>query len=306
MAGKRFQVLALGGGGYRGYFTARVLEAIAARAPTKSLLPHFDLIAGTSIGGILALGLAAGRSAKDLADTVFAQGRVIFGFDVRPFRAKYDNAGLREAIVKMIGEDLTLGDLQRPVIIPAVSLTAGGPQLFRPHREEAHREFHAVDVSLATAAAPTYFPAKAVGSNVYVDGGLIANAPDALGVHEAETFFHKSRDDIFVLGVGTTGVVMGEANKGEPDWGLVGWRFGKKVIDLTLEAQQALARELVEEMLGDRYLKIDAKQSHEQSKVVGLDKASKKASNTLEVLVETAMGEVDTARLDEFLAHKAA
>src|SRR5437763_416325 len=78
-AEQSFRILSIDGGGIRGIFPAAVLAALEARfLGGRSIARCFDLITGTSTGGILALGLAAGRTSRELLDVYLRDGRRIF------------------------------------------------------------------------------------------------------------------------------------------------------------------------------------------------------------------------------------
>ena len=74
---RRFQILALDGGGFKGMFSAAVLAKLEKDLKTP-LLSHFDLVAGTSTGGIIALGLGAGKATSELVDFYLDEGPRIF------------------------------------------------------------------------------------------------------------------------------------------------------------------------------------------------------------------------------------
>ena len=122
-------------------------------------------------------------------------------------KPKYDPRALRNTIIDIIGASTSIGDLKHPSIIPTVCLTKGGPQIFKTNH---HRDFSrdhrlkAVDVALATSAAPSYFPIAEIGDGLYADGGLYANSPDLIAIHEAEHFFRADITDIRILSIGTT------------------------------------------------------------------------------------------------------
>src|SRR5258708_24206495 len=76
---RRFRILSIDGGGIRGIFPAAVLAGLERRyTGGRSIVSFFDLVAGTSTGGILALGLGAGYSAADLLDLYVQLGGEIF------------------------------------------------------------------------------------------------------------------------------------------------------------------------------------------------------------------------------------
>lgn len=176
------RVLALSGGGFRGLYTVRVLRQLEERIG-KPLSEHFDLITGTSIGGIIALGIAAGIPLKTIEDTFIEKGKSIFPHPVKhpltrelpwPFRwiisffftvraifkpiHKVD--GLKSALIDLFG-DLEMKDLDKAyVAVTSANLSTGSPKMFKtPHHQEIYldKELKVVDVALATSAAPCRF-----------------------------------------------------------------------------------------------------------------------------------------------------
>ena len=316
VSGRRFQVLSLSGGGVRGLYTACVLEGLEERSGVP-LNECFDLIAGTSIGGIIAMGLALGRRASEVRELVQSASAQIFPPPLPLwtamrglFRARFDAAPLREVIEAMVGVDTRLGDLRTPLLVPAVALTAGVAQMFRsPHHgaHALHADTKLVDVALATAAAPLVFPIAMIGNAQYLDGGLIAHAPDALAVHEAQVFFGKRRDDIFMLSVGTTRDLTALAAGGNPSRGLLYWMREARLPDVVVGAQQSLSLQIAGEALGERYIVINTPRSRDQGASVALDRADHTAIATLKAMAEHALDDVggDT-RVARVLAHRAA
>ena len=283
--GKRFQVLALSGGGYRGLFSSRVLELMEEQYGGR-IADRFDLIAGTSIGGILALALAARIPAANLKNIFVNHGAEIFrrrGPLCGWLSAKYDSRYLKELLAReeYLGERL-LGDSRSRVLIPTVNYTSGAPQLFKtPHHQNFGRDhrLRMVDVAMATSAAPTYFPIYEMNSQQYVDGGLVANAPGLLAVHEARKFLGQDQDDIHVLAVGTvTSQVTADPTK-TLDRGKARW--AGSIFELTISAQESLSKFMLSHSLGDRYLDVDVLVTEAQSASVGLDKTDAAATNVL-------------------------
>lgn len=143
VAPRPYRILCLTGGGYRGLYTAALLEKLEAEAD-KPLASIFDLIAGTSIGGILALGLAAGVSARKLAASFEANADLIFPRHARfgPLRfprllldllgAKYPNIGLKQTIQDILNAKMNdaVGSLATKVLISSVDLNSGEPRIF--------------------------------------------------------------------------------------------------------------------------------------------------------------------------------
>ena len=288
-------VLALAGGGYLGLFSAEVLAGLEADGP--SLFETTDLFAGTSVGALIALGLAAGVPAATIADTMRAEGERIFPalktFPVggprvqavfqRGRTAAFDPTPLRETLTTLLGER-RLGELERRVIVPALNLSVGAFHLFRGGGDSVDAEKTLVDVAMASAAAPTYFPPHRIGDELFADGGLAANAPDALAVLEAQKKLGAAPHRIRLLSVGTTRGAVGEpAHAGGTDWGMKDWL--PRLMEVSMAGQMTLARETVGFLLEERrHLLIDPVRSPNQEAIVRLDNASEEAKATLGAL----------------------
>jgi patatin-like phospholipase/acyl hydrolase len=220
LAMKRFQILSLVGGGIRGAFVTSYLRELEQNLG-RPIAECFDLIAGTSTGGIIAAGLALGHSAEDLYDfykdygpQIFsprepyqAPGLMRFVFPLAnrvfkwktggsldaAFRARFCPFALQEAFDQAYG-DLTLKDVTKTrLIIPAVNLTQGEPHVFRSlHLPRAvhDQDVKISDIVIAATAAPTYFPHRRIKGNDYVDGGIWSNDPSVLGFAEAMRIQH--------------------------------------------------------------------------------------------------------------------
>ena len=291
-----FQVLCLSGGGYRGLYTAMLLEELERDG--KPLSQVFDVIAGTSIGGILALGLAAGISAEELRKSFAAKGGAIFpthytvlGRKVLPrvgmglVRSRYSVDGLRDTIKQVLGaaSSKTLGELKTPVLIPSVDVTNRAPRLFGLDKTSLSTPL--LDVALATSAAPSYFPEHRYDTSVYVDGGLIANAPDVVALLH---FLNQAPvGEFHMLSIGTVGDAGGEAARKASRRGLL--LGGKKLVDLTFAAQEKLSIDLASRYLGANYIRLDAKPSADQMSAIGLDRTGTTASDTLAVLAKATV-----------------
>lgn len=218
--GNRFQILSLDGGGIRGLFTAAVLAALEEDLRTR-LVDHFDLIVGTSTGGIIALGLGLGLTPADMADFYSRHGPTIFRHNgwsalLRGcFGPRYSPAPLEEALKEAFGERL-LGSSAKRLVIPSYNLGDDDVYLFRtPHALKLRRDFRvpAWQVALATSAAPTYFPAYlGVDGLRLIDGGIWANNPALVGVVEATRTLSVPREDVFVMSMGTFDAVTSRSS----------------------------------------------------------------------------------------------
>jgi patatin-like phospholipase/acyl hydrolase len=294
----RIQLLSLSGGGYRGLYTAGVLVELE-KAAGRPIGQCFELIAGTSIGGILALAVAFEVKMQTVAETFEAAGLHIFPdrpskgrlakfrnliSDYR--RPQFDADPLREVIETLIGKETLLGDAKHPLLIPSVNLTEGRPQVFKTrHYDGAHRDWQlkAVEIGLATSAAPTFFPPARIGNCLYADGGLFANSPDLAALHEATHFLGKSQSDCWLMSVGTTTTKYSVPDDPAHSYGIGFWVADdqRRLPNVIISAQQQFAEQIASHDLGDRYLKIETAPSHEQAMQLGLAKAGPIATSTL-------------------------
>lgn len=314
-----FQALTLTGGGYRGLFTARVLQEMEEHIG-EPIGRHFDLTYGTSIGGIIALAIAFEVPMKKVVDTFVAHGESIFppktksknalrrGWDLFEHRNKprYQSEALREVVVRLIDKDATLNDVKHPVGIPAVNVTAGRPQVFKSrHKPEWTRDwkFKAVDVALATSAAPTFFELAEVGGNLYADGGLFANAPDLLALHEAEHYFEVPTKAVRMLSIGTTTKSYSVSFAAGRNFGIADWMQGERLFSVIISSQQQMVDQLLAHKLGDRYLRVDQEPADEQASDLGLDVASEVARKTLLAAASKTTSDILGTVLPPFLRH---
>lgn len=264
-----FKILTLDGGGLRGVFSATLLAAFEDRV-REPLHSFFDLIVGTSTGGIIALGLGAGLPARDLLSFYVSKGPSIFPSERWPRRLarlvgslvnpKHSLSRLDSALAQVFG-DRTLGDLKTRVVIPAFDATAGRIRLFKtPHdaRIKQDQERTLREAALATAAAPYYFCYfSTVNGERFVDGGVWANNPTAIGVIEALGYLEIPRKGIRVLSIGTTRVPYHIPRALR--FGLLGL-FRSRPHELVLAAQASGAMAQAKVLLGcdGRLLRIDA------------------------------------------------
>ncbi|MDA1165614.1 MAG: CBASS cGAMP-activated phospholipase [Planctomycetota bacterium] len=246
-----FRILALDGGGIKGSFTAGVLAALEKDTGHRCV-DHFDMIAGTSTGGIIALGLGLGLSADEIVDFYTSHGPHIFpsmslarrltGVLRHLFQPKHSHEVLRAALVDVFGER-RFGESLRPLVIPTYDAIGGRIFLLKTAHHEHLRhdqDAPAVDVALATAAAPTYFAAAKFPNhenNSYVDGGVWANSPTLAALVEAVHFCGRSLEEIDILSIGTTTEPFNVAGKQRS--GILGWNAG--LVDILMNAQQEAA-----------------------------------------------------------------
>ena len=209
-----FRILSIDGGGIRGIFPAAVLAEIETRYLSgDSVARYFDLITGTSTGGIIAVGLGAGIPATKILQFYLTDGREVFppgGWFARAWKARrvvtnlYDRRKLKEHLYRQLGPR-TLRDSSSRLCIPSCDGTHGDVWVYKtPHHPDYRMDGsrRMVDVALATSAAPTYFRPTEDGGYRLLDGGLWANNPIMVGVVEALTALKVPRRRIRVLSLG--------------------------------------------------------------------------------------------------------
>jgi patatin-like phospholipase/acyl hydrolase len=270
-----YRILSLDGGGIRGVFTTTVLERLAGAVP--GFLGRVDLFAGTSTGGIIALGLAAGLAPADLTRLYLRHGDEIFPDThlgwlkdaTKLVCAEYDNASLERLLEEVFAPlgVVTLGDLEPRVLVPTFDLDSGddpgrapgAPRTWKPkffHNypgPTGDRDARIVDVLLRTTAGPTYFPTW----DGFVDGGVIANNPSMAALAQAVNPGTGARalEEVCLLSVGTgqrLRFVKGKVH----DWGYVQW--AKPLLQILTEAAMDTTRYECRQILGGRFCRVDA------------------------------------------------
>lgn len=239
------KILSIDGGGIKGVFPVSFLSAIE-ETTGKKISDHFDLIVGTSTGGIIALGLGMGFSAKeilkfyeDLGPEVFS-GNKIIRFLRSIGIAKYDSHSLRKALEDKFSYK-KLGESKNRLVIPSLNLENGEVHVYKTaHHQRFQRDYkeNVVDIALATSAAPTYFSTyNSTAGTPLVDGGLWANNPVGLAVVEAIGVLEWPRDQLKVLSIGCTTESLNIKWARKISMGIAYW--GIKIVDLFINAQSS-------------------------------------------------------------------
>jgi patatin-like phospholipase/acyl hydrolase len=266
--------LALDGGGIRGIVTVVLLKRLAQEPGLEDWLNSVDLIAGTSTGGLIALGLGRGLDLDAIEDLYVKQGKVIFDdswlddvIDLgKLIGADYKIKGLRRVVRDVLGEDTTLGDLDPNVLITTFDLDniddpsrkSGAPRSWKPklfHNfpgESSDRGVLAWKVGVYTAAAPTYFPSF----EGYVDGGVYATNPSMCALAQAlDTRYGPpaSLPDIALLSLGT-GTSLTYIPGKSLDWGYAQW--AKPLVNLMMDGVAGIADFQCNQLLGKRYKRL--------------------------------------------------
>lgn len=267
----KYRILALDGGGLRGLITARLLQRLNDDPLTAGWLDQADLIAGTSTGGILALGLAKGLPPAVICDLYVRKGPKIFDDSIwddvrdlgKTIGADYSNKVLRRELTAILGTT-RLKDLKKRVTIPTFDLDneapSGAERTWKPkifHNfpgKDSDGQMLAVDVAMYTSAAPTYFPSV----DGYIDGGVYANNPSLVALVQAisqqiPASERASLDEIVLLSVGT-GVSLTYIKGQTLNWGYAQWI--KPLINILMDGVAGISDYQAAQLLGERYTRL--------------------------------------------------
>jgi len=260
----KYRILSIDGGGIRGLITTILLQRIAAEPGMSNFLDNTDLLAGTSTGGLLALGLAKGLPLDRIRETYEKQGPKIFDDswmdnirDLGKIRgADYSIKPLKAELQNLFGQT-NLGQLRKKVLITAFDLDNGDdkarswkPKLFHNFAGPGNdRSELAVNVGLYTSAAPTYFPSV----DGYIDGGVYANNPAMCALAQSQDKRYSptpALDDVVIFSMGT-GKSLEYISGPSHDWGYGQWI--KPLIDLMFDGVSGIADFQCSQLLHERY-----------------------------------------------------
>jgi len=315
-----FRVLSLDGGGMRGLYSATVLEYLVSRCggSARDIGKGFDLIVGTSTGGILASALAAGAPVQKIIQMYIGEGQKIFS-DPMPersapaafwtwvlrntFKAAGNGDQLKAALTTIFGEE-TLGQLyqrrQIALCLTSMDLVRETARVFKTGHiplKNMDDALSIVEVCLATSAAPVFFPLAFVGNSIprpFVDGGLWANNPVLIALIEA---LELTQDrPIEIISIGTCPPGAGSSITGsELNRGLFGWDFNTKTVSVSMNAQASganfaatfLSKQLSRDGRSIRVIRLpQGPASTEHAKYLKLDQSCEKALTTFRTLGE--------------------
>jgi uncharacterized protein len=253
--GKAVRVLSIDGGGYLGLATAAFIKCIESHFGV-AFHSKFDLFCGTSTGAIIAIALAYGKTGAELTHLYEQLGLKVFKRSGSGYISpKYKNTILRTVLTEEFGS-ATLGDVLskgKTALVTAFNVTTGTPRIFKTdHSANLTRDsqLRLVDVAMASAAAPTYFPLVRVHNpfdgitETFCDGGVVANQPALLGFAEALSEFGARPRQIRVLSISTPRLDLGEgaASKRTLNRGLFGWRH--TLADILIDSNSMTAHQI--------------------------------------------------------------
>ena len=295
-------MLSIDGGGIRGLIPALVLAEIEQRSG-KRVFELFDLIAGTSTGGILACALCAPDPlpAEQLVGLYVEEGPNIFDRSLwQRIRSaeglldeKYDSADLDRALERFLS-DKRLAETKPELIIPAYNMGDPGPYFFKSRKaREEGEDFTLAEVARATSAAPTYFEPFELEGQALVDGGVFAANPAMCAVAEVLRF--QPAAEIALLSLGTGERTRKRSFEEVHDWGLVEW--AKPILDVVFDgASDAVDYQLRHVLDESRYWRLQVELSRASD---DLDDASERNLRELrghaQQLIAARSADIDAA-----------
>ena len=285
---KKVRILTIDGGGIRGVIPAVILSYIEeqlqkkTKNPNATLADYFDMISGTSTGGILATIYLLPATEGDMKNSRFfaheaidlykKHGKTIFNkAKSKLFGAIYSEKGIEEVLKEKMG-DVKLSEVRKPCLITAYDISSRGALFFTSPKakDSKEKDYYMRDVARATSAAPTYFqPAKIQslsGRTAYlIDGGIFANDPAMSTLVEARKYVfpqctNPNFEDMYVVSIGTGKVIKKYEYEKVKKWGLLQWIA--PLVDMMMSSSAEVVNYQVQklfEAIGypDSYVRID-------------------------------------------------
>lgn len=250
------RILSIDGGGIKGVFPASFLATIEEELH-RPIGEYFDLIVGTSTGGIIAIGLGLGFSASELLDFYLKLGPDVFAGNrvLKFFRwvgiAKYNPQALEQKLKEKFG-DRKIGESKTRLVIPSMNLNTLEVHIYKTsHHQRLMKDYKrpVVEAALSTSAAPTFFPSYKSSQGIpFIDGGVWANNPMAVAAVEALTILGWEAKDVRMLSLGCTQIPPSINWAQRFSLGLVYWGFKAK--DAFMGGQASGALGMAQHLLG--------------------------------------------------------
>lgn len=302
-----FRILSVDGGGYLGLATAVFIQQME-RHFSVSFSDRFDLFCGTSTGAIIAASLAVGKTGGEIVSLYKELGPKIFGTrkSMGVLRALYKLDDLKDCLQPHLKEvQLSrLLEKNKKVLITAFNRTTGKPRIFKTDhsgRLSTDNELFLLDVVLASASAPTYFPAAPIKNpatgltEVFCDGGVACNHPALLGFTEATYELNILPSDIRLLSLSTPRQPLGEGKEALNNCDQGKWQWKDSIHNILIDSNSALVHETLRRLVtvfGDdrpRYVRINL----ENCDGLTIDDVSRDATESLVAIGSNAAIEQD-------------
>ena len=296
---RKIRLLSLDGGGIKGILSGQILVRVEEMLkditgdPTTRIGDYFDMIAGTSTGGILACAYLMPDgidrplySAEEVINFYLEHGDDIFhksfkqkilsGFGI--LGAEYSSEGLENNLEKYFGMT-ELKELIKPCLVPSLDTEKRKCIFFKQHyaKTDISENFYVADLLRGTTSAPTYFKPASIQSlsgETYslVDGGLFANNPTLCAYTEVNKIFESKRNltvrDVKILSLGTGHNDTIYKNDMIRKWGLIKW--AKPSIDMMMSSSGKVTHYELTKLFdsfncSNQYLRIDPKIPYEMT-----------------------------------------
>ncbi len=323
---KTVNILSIDGGGIRGIIPITILhyleQVLQKHNPNKHLFEYFDIMGGTSTGGLIVLGLgvplltnAQSRTPKyttksllniytEKGDLLFTRVNKKWLFAISSiYQYKYSVAFIEDLMEEVYG-DASLRDALLPILITSYDCEKMMPKFFKSYPVKLNpgtEDFYIKDVARATSAAPTFFPAAKIKScpphnKTYglVDGGVFANNPAMLTVLEARKMYPEA-ECFNVLSLGTGYTVKDYDIKDVQSWGVYQWMSpGKDVplLKIMMSGQSDTVHYTLQSLDNVNYFRFD---SLLDNKHAGMDLVS---SNNIKYLQKTAIESIKRNKVE--------
>jgi uncharacterized protein len=271
-----YRILSIDGGGLRGLIPLMIIQRLDDAKPNWR--DSINMYAGTSTGGLIALGLAKGKTPRELMDVYVTRGKTIFSRSLWHTIAnigdlvgpKYDDTNRKAVFQQVLGDDLLKDYLSADATRGHVCITAfdlkDAKDTNLPRRNWKSKIFHnipvavdtndadelAYEVAMRTSAAPTYF----ASFESFVDGGVFANNP-------AMCAFAQALDGRLAKKIQPTSIRMLSLGTGytatyfetDRNWGLSQWAL--HLVDLLTDGVLGVADFQAKQLLGtDHYARL--------------------------------------------------
>ncbi|NCP61718.1 MAG: hypothetical protein GW748_06000 [Alphaproteobacteria bacterium] len=268
------KVLSWDGGGIRGLFSLYVAKEVEKRMNGVGLVEQADWLAGTSTGGIIALALAHGATLDEAINIYKNNGDKIFqkeGFSAWRwlkglFDETYSDTGILQELKEVLGEETTLGDLEKGVIVTSYDIEGGenavpGPYVFNSRKEE----FQTVklwEAGRATSAAPTFFePYYGFPNRSLIDGGVVLNHPGDVALDEISSLYPRNQREnvifnIDMLSFGTGLFYSPMTREDSKDMGKLDW--AGPISGLMMQGVSQVTDTSLRNTLGSHYVRLNA------------------------------------------------
>ena len=266
----KYRIISIDGGGVYGTVSIVFLRRLLEHYP--NLIKETDLFAGTSVGGIIALGLAFGYQPEELQNIfsrwtplVFKESWYRIALSYFGIKPKYTNNNLRHFLTDYFSEH-KLSDLKKSVLVPAFSLNS--PLLLYGESFPAWRAkfFHnlpgsdsdgeekIVDIAMYTTAAPTYFPSV----SKYIDGCIASNNPALCAICQTQDKRvdldpRPKLDEITVLSFGKESA-RNYITGTDLDWGWMHWAH--PLIKMFLDNDNRVISYQCRKIIGEHYIRV--------------------------------------------------